>query len=119
VEDVAEEKLSERVDALTAEGWTDQFRADPGGLRSTTSGRVHPLDCLVVDAMHRFEGPSNPDDEAILFALSARDDGTRGTWVIPFGPGASALEAETGRELALRAPRSGHLPRGGAGGPRR
>jgi hypothetical protein len=116
---MAEEKLSERVDALTAQGWTDQFRADPGGLRSLASGRIHDLDSFEVDAMHRFEGPSNPDDEAILFALTARDDGTRGTWVIPYGPGASSLEAETGRRLALHARRSGHLPRVGEGGPRR
>ena len=94
-----EEALSTRVDALTAGGWTDQFRAERSGLRSLASHRIHAFEFLVVDAFYRFEGSSDPDDEAILFALTSQADGTRGTWVIPFGPNASALEAEAGRRL--------------------
>ena len=51
-----------------------------------------------MDEVLRFEGPTDPADESILFALR-RADGLRGTWAIAYGPGTDPLDAEMAQRL--------------------
>ena len=46
------------------------------------------------DRVTRFECISDPADEAIVFALHCREDGIKGTYTVPFGPGMGALDAK-------------------------
>jgi hypothetical protein len=77
--------LSEVVNALTARGYTIDFN-----LRNTQSGsgrkRVEefPQD-FFIDKIYRFEGESDPDDEAILYAISSLDGKVRGIFVDGYG----------------------------------
>jgi len=52
-----------------------------------------------VQEVARFEGISDPADEAIVLALHCREDGVKGTFTVPFGPGMGALDAEMMRRL--------------------
>ncbi len=88
------ETLSQAVDRLTAHGYTDVFRAEPDGMRAVVSGILYRPESLVVEEFARFEGSSDPADEAIVLALRCREDGIKGTYTLPFGPGMGALEAE-------------------------
>lgn len=92
------ETLSEAIDRLEAAGYREGFRATREGLRALASGRNYAPESLVVDGVLRFEGPTDPGDESILFALRA-SDGVRGTWAIAFGPARDPLDAEIARRL--------------------
>jgi hypothetical protein len=54
---------------------------------------------LVVEEVARFEGSSDPADEAIVLALHCREDGIKGTYTLPYGPEMGALDAEMMRRL--------------------
>ncbi len=88
------ESLSQAVDRLTAQGYTDDFRAEPDGMRAVVAGVLYRPELLVVEEVGRFEGISDPADEAIVLALHCREDGTKGTYTVAFGPGVGALDAE-------------------------
>ncbi len=88
------ETLSQAVDRLTAQGYTDGFRAEPDGMRAVVAGILYQPEWLVVEEVVRFEGISDPADEAILLALHCGKDGIKGTYTVPFGPGMGALDAE-------------------------
>ena len=88
------ETLSEVVNRLSATGYTDDFRAETDGLRAVTAGSTHAPESLSIDEVVRFEGITNPDDEAIVFALRCGSHGTKGTYVTSYGPQMPALDAE-------------------------
>ena len=88
------ETLSQAVDRMTAHGYTDYFRAEPGGMRAIVAGILYRPESLVVEEVARFEGISDPADEAIVLALHCREDGIKGTYTLPFGPEMGGLEAE-------------------------
>ncbi len=88
------ETLSQAVDRLTAHGYTDDFRAEPDGLWAIVAGILYRPELLVVEEVVRFEGITDPADEAIVLALHCREDGIKGTYTVPFGPGIGALDAE-------------------------
>ena len=54
------------------------------GLRANEGGRTFKADELTIRGFYRFEGVSDPDDMAIVYAIESRD-GTRGTLVDAFG----------------------------------
>jgi 2-methylisocitrate lyase-like PEP mutase family enzyme len=93
------ETIAEALRRLAASGYVDDFRAEPGGLRATSSGRLHAPDALRVDEIVRFEGESDPGDEAVVFALTAEADGTKGTYTTAYGPEMDALDAEIVQRL--------------------
>ncbi len=68
---------------------------DGSGLRCTSCNHDWPADAARIDAIHRFEGASDPDDMCVVLALQApRPDGSacRGVVVLGFGPTASPAE---------------------------
>jgi hypothetical protein len=88
------------VEALTERGYTGDFRAGPGpSLREVRSGASFSVESLRVDSLHRFEGVSDPDDQAIVFALRSPDDRIRGTYVVTYGPAMGPDDAEVVRRL--------------------
>ncbi len=72
------ETLSQAVDRLTAQGYTDDFRAESDGMRAVVAGILYRPELLVVEEIVRFEGISDPADEAIVLALHCREDGIKG-----------------------------------------
>jgi hypothetical protein len=93
------ESLSAVQDRLGAAGFTDELVADGVGLRSVTSGRIYPPGALRVIETVRFEGMTDPGDEAILFALATVAGEPVGTRTTPYGPSADADEAAIAVQL--------------------
>lgn len=56
-------------------------------------------DAYQVDEIFRFEGPSSPDDESILYALSSIHYQVRGVLVNGYGPSADAGTAALEQRL--------------------
>ena len=76
--------MHEALAALRAKGYTEDFIIEERGMRS--SGRdevISPQDVTIME-YHRFEGTSNPDDMAVIYALEHRD-GRKGTVVDAYG----------------------------------
>jgi hypothetical protein len=69
-------------------GYTADFELVDGELRSDRGTAVCAVDQAVVEHLYRFEGPSDPGDEMIVFALRDPVTGTAGTLAAAFGPGA-------------------------------
>jgi hypothetical protein len=76
--------LAEAIDDLTRRGFTEQFSIVEGGLRAVGTGTTFSADDLTVLEYHRFEGVSDPDDTAIVYAIET-GSGVRGTLVDAFG----------------------------------
>lgn len=88
------QSVSEVVDRLTKAGYAEQFRAQAGGLFALGEGTLHAPENLVVEETERFEGTTDPGDEAIVFGLRCVEHGTRGTYTLTYGPNVDPLDAE-------------------------
>lgn len=80
------ETLVEASKRLRTRGYLHDFMASPeGNLICRTCGTSHDPENIEIRETVRFEGDSNPDDEAILLALSC-SDGCLGQYSAAFGP---------------------------------
>jgi hypothetical protein len=93
------ETMAEVHRRLGAAGFVEQLVVDGGRLRSTRTGDLFdPRDVSVAELV-RFEGPSDPADEALVLAVATRRGSPLGTITTAYGPTATAEEAEAMRHL--------------------
>ena len=95
--------VTEALAQLEAEGYGDDLRLDGVHVSCNTCGAVHPTESVEVDRVLRFEGPSDPADEAIVLGLRCPECGAKGSMVSAFGPDADPDLAEAFVYLASRA----------------
>lgn len=76
--------LTDAVEGLTRRGFTESFRIADGGLRTVATREALRAEDLTIREYHRFEGISDLDDMAIIYALESKG-GVRGTLVDAFG----------------------------------
>jgi len=72
------------MDDLAWRGFREHFTLENGRLRAVDSGKTFAPDQVVLSEYYRFEGISDPDDLAILYAIETRS-GIRGTLTDAFG----------------------------------
>src|SRR6185503_8448142 len=82
------------VNTLAADGFGASFFLRDGALRCDACGSGHEVKRAEVVRVYRFEGPSDPDEEAIVYALRCPVCGARGSLVSAFGPNADPDVAE-------------------------
>ncbi|HYS15663.1 MAG TPA: phosphoribosylpyrophosphate synthetase [Candidatus Binatia bacterium] len=93
--------LAGTLDELAGRGFTEHFIMVNGKLRGADSGKVFPAEEVMISEYHRFEGVSDPDDMAILYAIETRS-GLRGTLADAFGVYADPVVEAFMREVVLR-----------------
>jgi hypothetical protein len=97
VREASDLTLACTIDDLARVGFVEHFGVRGRELRSFDSGRRFSPHQVVVREYHRFEGVSDPDDMAIIYAIEG-EGGVRGTLVDAFGaysdPTVSAFLAE-------------------------
>jgi hypothetical protein len=77
--------LSERLLQLKKEGYTEDFNVRDQCLHCRNNAlALHPDD-FVVDKHYRFEGESDPDDAAVLYAISSAKHQLKGVLVNGYG----------------------------------
>jgi hypothetical protein len=76
--------LADVIDDLARRGFTEHFLPVDGKLLAVESGRTFAAEQIVIRERYRFEGVSDPDDMAIVYALETRS-GLRGTLADAFG----------------------------------
>lgn len=94
----SEERLAAVVARLEQAGVDGKLAVEPDaippGVRCRGCGHRHLPRRLRVLEAHRFEGPSSPEDEAILVVVECPTCRARGALVSAYGPAATAEEAE-------------------------
>ena len=75
--------LSSAVNALTKQGFTDDFKAEERCIKALYSKREFQPKELKIVQTFRFEGMTNPEDETELFAIISHD-GVKGTLVMSY-----------------------------------
>ena len=93
------ETLRSAVERLERAGYADALRPRPDGFLDVRTGRILPPESLIVDEIVRFEGESDPADEAVLFALRSQDDSVHATFVAMYGPTADPVSGSLMRRL--------------------
>ena len=76
--------LSNAIERLASRGFTAHFGVVGDRLRAFDSGKTYGAHEVIIREYQRFEGVSDPDDMAILYAIESTD-GTRGSLVDAFG----------------------------------
>jgi hypothetical protein len=96
----SEETLRRVIDELSRRGYTEHFRAVDGGLLALGTGqRFAPKD-LKIRGYYRFEGVSDPDDMAIVYAIETTS-GVRGVLIDAFGVYADPTTAAALRNVPM------------------
>ncbi len=76
--------LSDCLEKVNAEGYSDQFVATGKGLRSVKADKeYYPHEIKIID-FYRFEGISDPDDSSVLYVIET-SDGQKDTLTDAYG----------------------------------
>ncbi len=88
------QSMSEVIHLLDKKGYRENFSAkiDHFECRSGTF-RIYPKD-IVIDSLFRFENTSDPDDQSILYAISAPSVGLKGVYVESYGVNQDEMSKE-------------------------
>jgi hypothetical protein len=90
--EVAADTVTEAINVLTADGYTTNFEVRDGGLRCGSCGRLNDPSLARIERIFRFEGASDPDDEAIVLGVRCPDCSLQGVIVAAYGPSADPDE---------------------------
>ena len=90
--------LSERIEELRKKGYTTDFNLEDEKISNNSNSLIYNVDQLNIDHVYRFEGTSNPDDNCILYAVSA-DDKVRGVLVDGYGVSGGQTSVELAKKL--------------------
>lgn len=93
--------LSSALQTLRGRGYTEDFNLRPDCLYCAAYDLQLRPEQFQVDSVFRFEGPSDPADQSILYAISAREPGLRGVLVNAYGVYADPLTAAMEARLRL------------------
>lgn len=76
--------LANCLNRMVSEGYAEDFKITDNGLESLQKHNNYGPNEIQVVNFFRFEGESDPGDNAILYVIET-DDGTRGTLVDAYG----------------------------------
>ncbi len=79
------ETLTEAIADLKSRGFDRDFNLRESYIECTTSGLQFSPEQFEIVETHRFEGETNPSDEAVIYAIESKT-GIKGTLVNAFGP---------------------------------
>jgi hypothetical protein len=96
------ESLSEALRRVSKRGFTHALRAEHGALRDLATGETHDPELLEIDEMVRFEGESDPDEQAVLFAVRSARGTPLGTYSAVFGAAMPPEDGEVVRKLGSK-----------------
>lgn len=91
--------LSEAVNDLAKRGYTNDFKFCFNGVECAQLAiKLHPEHFEIVE-VHRFDGMTDPADEAIVYAIEAKDGTTKGVLINGYGIYTDALSDQMLKKL--------------------
>lgn len=88
--------VTEAIEQLKKQGYTLDFNLQENHL--TADGQAYPADEFEIVDLYRYEGPSDPADEATVYAL-ANATGAKGILVSGYGISTDEASTETLKQL--------------------
>ncbi|WPV02578.1 phosphoribosylpyrophosphate synthetase [Mucilaginibacter sp. cycad4] len=88
--------VTEAITKLKEQGYTHEFSLEDDHLKA--GGENFPVEEFEIVDLYRYEGPSDPADEAIVYALASAD-GVKGTLVTGYGISTDEATIETLKNL--------------------
>ena len=76
--------LSMATTDLARRGYSLDLNLAPDGLEDRSGNRIYPVQELLIDEYHRFEGDSSPGDMSVVYAIST-SDGPLGVLIEAYG----------------------------------
>lgn len=76
--------MSSCTNRLAAEGYTENFMPNDLGIQAPSSEKVYIPDEVKINSFYRFEGESDPADNAIVYAIET-NDGIKGLLIDAYG----------------------------------
>ncbi len=90
--------LSSCLNKLVLDGYTEDFKAGEKGIVSLQTEKTYEANNVNIVNFYRFEGVSDPSDNAILYVIET-NDGAKGTLVDAYGPYADTKVEEFMKEV--------------------
>ncbi len=100
----APETVVDAIRLLKERGYEVEYQLVDGQLRCDVDERRCPAVDAVVEELYRFEGPSDPGDEMVVFGLRDPISDRRGVLATGYGPAADPELLEHVKGLAGRFP---------------
>lgn len=91
--------LSETITKLKKEGYTEDFNLEQHFLTGQSTALKLAASEFTLDSHYRFEGSSDPGDEAVVYAISSAKHNLKGTLVNGYGFSTDAGTDEFIRDL--------------------
>lgn len=93
--------VTEAVSGLRKRGYSIDFNKNYDTINCSKSGLSLKPDEFEIAEVHRFEGNSDPADEAVVYAIESKH-GDKGILVDGFGPSSDAASEALVEKLAMR-----------------
>ncbi|MEB8329723.1 phosphoribosylpyrophosphate synthetase [Flavobacteriaceae bacterium KMM 6897] len=93
--------LSEAINALQQEGYTEDFNLCDAGIENKHKKIIHPASELNVVKYYRFEGDSNPDDNTVLYVIET-SRGEKGLLLDAYGAYSGNVSNEMIHKLKMK-----------------
>ena len=90
--------VSEAVNGLKKRGYNLDFNLSENCL--ICHGDKFDINDFEITEMHRFEGNTDPSDEAVVYAIESKD-GQKGVLVNGYGISAETISGEMARKLSI------------------
>jgi hypothetical protein len=84
------ETVADAVRLLEADGYTGEFSINDNAVHCGSCATACEPTRVVISRTYRFEGNTDPGDEAIVLGLECPDCGVKGVLVSAYGPDADA-----------------------------
>lgn len=94
------ETVSEAINELKKRGFTLDFNLQENCLVCHT-GKFEVNDFEIVE-VHRFEGNTDPSDEAVVYAIESVDKTNKGVLVSGYGISAEGMSADMAKKLSIQ-----------------
>ena len=93
--------VSSALNSLKARGYTKDFNiAFDKLICNNTNECLNPHEFEITE-VYRFEGESNPSDEAVVYAVESIDGNTKGALVNGYGPSADSMSDDMIKKLSI------------------
>ena len=93
--------VSTALNSLKERGYTTDFNiAFDKIICKETTACLNPGEFEITE-VYRFEGESNPSDEAVVYAVESKDEKMKGTLVNAYGTYADAMSDEMIKKLSM------------------
>lgn len=93
--------VSEAIDDLKKRGYTIDFNVGFDGVQSHRSAISLAPDKFMITEVYRFEGETNPDDEAVVYAIESKD-GHKGILVNGYGISSDPVNEQMIKKLTIK-----------------